>query len=63
MGAAKLVQVCNEMGAPLDFVSGPVTDNSVGISFVERELKIPAINALAYDEESLTKILQTCLKK
>jgi len=63
MGAAKLVQVCAEIGAPLDFISGPVTDNSVGTSFVERTLKMPAINALAYEEESLKKILDTCLKK
>ncbi|MFA5820558.1 MAG: hypothetical protein WC873_00350 [Candidatus Gracilibacteria bacterium] len=63
VGAAKLVEICAELGAPLDFLSGPVTDNSVGISFIERKLKIPAINALVYNDQLFKKILNLCLKK
>ncbi|MFA4815081.1 MAG: hypothetical protein WC924_02860 [Candidatus Gracilibacteria bacterium] len=46
MGAAKLFEVCKEIGAPLDMISGPVTDNEVGTGFVKNNLKIPAFNAL-----------------
>lgn len=29
----------------IDVVSGPATDNSVGVNYIQRELKVPAINA------------------
>jgi hypothetical protein len=32
-------------GITVDVVTGPATDNRVGVRFVERELRLPAINA------------------
>ncbi|MBI2463385.1 hypothetical protein HYV57_00315 [Candidatus Peregrinibacteria bacterium] len=63
MGAAKLVEVCAEIGAPIDLISGPVTDNSVGVKFVKDNLHVPAFNALFYGEQLFDHLLSTCLKK
>ncbi|MBU1151303.1 hypothetical protein KJ632_00575 [Patescibacteria group bacterium] len=46
MGAVKLGEVCKSIRVPLSLMSGPVTDNEVGSSFVKKTLKIPAVNAL-----------------
>lgn len=46
MGAAKLQEECEKIGAPLHLVSGPVSDNSVGIEFIKKNLHLPSINAL-----------------
>lgn len=62
MGAAKLIEVCAKIGAPIDLVSGPVTDNSVGVKFVADHFGLPAINAL-YAGEKLFNQLLLCLKK
>lgn len=62
MGAAKLVEVCKKIGAPLDVISGPVTDNSVGVKFIEKELHLRAFNALFSGEQLFDYLLQTCLK-
>jgi len=58
VGAIKLSEICEEIGAPLTKVSGPVTDNSVGIKFIEKYCKIPGINALSQN----TKLIQTLIK-
>ena len=63
MGAAKLVEVCKEIGAPIDMISGPVTDNSVGMEFISRMLSIPALNALTSGEQLFEYLTATCLKK
>lgn len=63
MGAAKLAEVCAEIGAPLNMISGPVTDNSVGVQFINEHLKLPAFNALYHGEELFHHLLSTCLKK
>ncbi|MCA9374073.1 hypothetical protein KC725_02845 [Candidatus Peregrinibacteria bacterium] len=46
MSAAKIKEVCEKIGAPLHVISGPVTDNSVGVSFIKKELKVYALNGL-----------------
>lgn len=38
-------------GLGIDVVTGPATDNAVGTGFVERELKLTAINARTHPEE------------
>lgn len=43
-GAVKLSELCNDIGLPLDVVSGPVTDNEVGQSIVKEHT-----NALVYN--------------
>lgn len=63
MGAAKIVEVCKEIGAPVDMISGPVTDNSVGMEFISRTLSIPAINALTSGEQLFEYLTTTCLEK
>lgn len=63
MGAVKLAEVCEKIGAPLDIISGPVTDNSVGVEFIGKSLSLPAMNALYNGEELFHHLLQTCLKK
>lgn len=61
MGAAKLVEVCAQTGAPIDLISGPVTDNSVGVKFIADNLHLPAFNALFYGEQLFNHLLSTCL--
>lgn len=46
MGAVELYQVCRRIGTPLHVISGPTTDNSVGINFIKKRLKVKAINCL-----------------
>jgi hypothetical protein len=41
-GAARLAA---ELGRPVDVMSGPATDTSVGVGYIERELGIPAANS------------------
>lgn len=62
MGAAKLVEVCDEIGAPVHVISGPVTDNSVGTEFIGRTLSLPAYNALTQGEALTDYLLSSCLK-
>lgn len=63
MGASKLFEVCKEIGAPIDVISGPVTDNSVGTHFISKNLNIPAFNAISQAEELFNHLQSTCLKK
>lgn len=46
MSAAKIQEICEEIGAPLHVISGPATDNSVGVSFIKKKLKVFALNGL-----------------
>ena len=39
------VEWCRREGIRIDVLSGPATDNDVGVRYVSRELKVPAINA------------------
>lgn len=63
MSAVKLFEVCEEIGAPPDVISGPTTDNSVGINFLKQQLKIPAINSLYQPEKLYTYLKSSVLKK
>lgn len=51
VGATKLFEVCKKIGTPLNIISGPVTDNSIGTDFIKKHLKLPAINALTSGED------------
>ncbi|MDA1061020.1 MAG: hypothetical protein O3B47_04460 [bacterium] len=62
MGASKLVEVCQEIGAPVNLVSGPVSDNSVGTTFIKKNLNTPAYNAISQGEELFNHLLESCLK-
>jgi len=62
VGASKLKEVCEEIGAPLDLISGPVSDNIVGTKFISENLNIPAFNALSQGEELFSPLLKSCLK-
>lgn len=63
MGAMKLFEVCKEIGAEIDMISGPVSDNSVGANFIVKNLKIPAYNAISEAEELFNYLKKSCLKK
>jgi len=63
VGAIKLAEVCKQIGNPLDLISGPVTDNSVGTDFIKTNLGIPAINAINAGEKLFNSIQKVCLKK
>lgn len=39
------VAVMREMDLRIDVFAGPATDNSVGVEYIQRELKVPAANA------------------
>ena len=63
MGATKLFEVCKEIGMPLDLISGPVSDNSVGTQFIKTQLGIPAFNAISESETLFNYLQKSCLKK
>lgn len=63
MGAVKLAEICQQIGAPLHLISGPVTDNSVGIDFIQRTLNLPGINALYSGDKLFSYLSRTCFKK
>lgn len=63
MGATKLIEECAKIGAPIDVIAGPVTDNSVGIKFIADNLHIPGFNALYSGEELFNYLFSKCLKK
>lgn len=43
--------MAERFGLKIDIITGPATDNAVGTGFVERELKLTAINARTHPEE------------
>ncbi len=51
MGATKLQEVCKRLKVPLNMISGPVSDNSVGCDFIRKHLKVAAYNAIRQPEE------------
>ncbi len=63
VGAVKLSEICKKLKVPLSLISGPVTDNSVGVDFVNKAIKIPGINALYNGEELFATIEPLCFKK
>ncbi|MFH1720563.1 MAG: hypothetical protein ABH856_03085 [Patescibacteria group bacterium] len=63
MGAMKLSEVCESIGAPLSLMSGPATDNEVGVSFIKNNIGIPAFNAYTDSEKLFHYFSKSCLKK
>ncbi len=63
VGAVKLSEICKKLKVPLSLISGPITDNSVGVGFVTKTIKIPAINALYNGVELFETIEPLCFKK
>ena len=63
MGAMKLAEVCKAIGAPVTVMSGPVTDNEVGVSFIQQSIGIPSFNAFTKPEDLFHYLSTTCLKK
>jgi hypothetical protein len=51
VGAWGMKQIMAARNIPIHVISGPVTDNTVGIDFVKRELGLEALNALYQQEE------------
>ncbi len=62
LGAVKLFEVCQAIGTPLHVISGPVTDNSVGINFIRKNLKVQAINGLYQGDKLFTFLKASILK-
>lgn len=60
VGAVKLAEITAEIGMPLTAISGPITDNGVGKSFVESATNIPARNAI-HEGEALFEIVRSKL--
>lgn len=50
MGAYGLKESLNEMDYSIDFVSGPITDTTVGRETVENQVGVPALNAFHKDQ-------------
>lgn len=63
MGAMKLSEVCESIGAPLSLIAGPVTDNEVGSDFVQNNIGIPAFNANTNPGKLFSYFSKLCLKK
>ena len=63
VGAVKLVEICQEIGIPVDAISGPVTDNEVGTSFVVEKTGTQAFNALTQGKKLFDYLNEKCLKK
>jgi len=63
MGAVKLAETCQKLGAPLDLIAGPVSDNSVGVNFIEQHLKIGAFNSLSNGDKLFPYLLKNAKKK
>lgn len=61
VGAVKLAEIAEEIGLPLTIISGPITDNEVGKSFVESATNVPAQNAI-HNGEALFEIVKSKLK-
>ena len=63
VGALKLYELCKEMKMPLTLISGPVTDNSVGVGFIENNIHLQGVNAL-YNGKALYQAIEPlCFKK
>ncbi len=63
MGAMKLAEVCEEIGAPLTIMSGPVSDNEVGVNFIEKNIGIAAFNVFTKPDNLFHYLYSKCLKK
>ncbi len=62
VGAWGIAQIMKESGIPIHLISGPVTDNIVGIDFIHKTLKMEGINALNQKEE-LGEFIEKMMKE
>ncbi|MFC1615839.1 hypothetical protein ACFL21_01750 [Patescibacteria group bacterium] len=62
MGAAKLIEICDEIGSPIDIISGPVSDNCVGEDFIRKKLFLPSFNAISNGKELFDNLYSLCLR-
>ncbi len=60
VGAWGGVQILEQRGHRPDVMSGPVTDNAVGTSYIERELKVPSANARLSSEALAMLVAGAC---
>lgn len=51
VGAWGAKALMEQKGLRIDIVSGPVTDNEVGTNYIEKELRLPAANAMEAGEK------------
>jgi len=61
VGAWGMVQVMKSRGIPIHLVSGPVTDNIVGTSYIKNELGLEGLNA-RYQQEQLGRFVSEKIK-
>lgn len=57
VGAIKLVEVCKQIGIPLDVLSGPVTDNQVGQDLIREHANVLVYNAFKPNNEWLNLVV------
>ncbi len=50
-------EIFKELGLKISLISGRVTDNAVGVEFIERELNLPAANAIT-ESDKLVAIIE-----
>lgn len=62
LSAAKLFEVCRAFKIPLHLISGPATDNTVGIDFIKKHLQVHAINCIQSGEKIFDYLLKNVLK-
>ncbi|MBL4694127.1 hypothetical protein JKY72_02055 [Candidatus Gracilibacteria bacterium] len=60
-GALKMAEVCEEIGLPLTVMSGPISDNEVGVCFVEENIDVKAFNAFNSSEKLFSYLKEKCL--
>ncbi|MDH5722873.1 MAG: hypothetical protein OEY94_06095 [Alphaproteobacteria bacterium] len=62
VGAIGLAQGCKEIGLPIDVISGPVTDNTVGKTIVKDKLGVIAYNAFNPTNEWIDLVISRWLQ-
>jgi hypothetical protein len=61
VGAWGIREIMKENRIPIHLMTGPVTDNIVGVEFVHKTLSIDGINAL-YQQEELGRFVEKLVK-
>jgi hypothetical protein len=56
-GAIMLGSICNEIGLPLDVISGPVTDNQVGQEIIREHMDVLTYNAFKPNNDWLDLVI------
>ncbi len=61
VGAKGAIDITKKIKNKIEIISGPVTDNTVGKNFIERELGAKAANAIK-DTDELFKEIEKIIK-